>query len=151
VTLKMAKDQSLPLTPSKISGACGRLMCCLAYELSDYKELVRDIPKVGSKVKCFGQRRRLEKVDIFHGSVILSDEEENTIEVSLEELKLELGRSAAEPAEAAGRDEEPENGDQRQARQPAREKREDGRPDEGRQEGGRGEGGRGGRGRRRNR
>ncbi len=93
VTLKMAKDQNLPLTPSKISGACGRLMCCLAYELSDYKELVRDIPKVGSKVNCFGGRHRLEKVDIFRASVILSDEDGNTIEVTIEDLKLELSRS----------------------------------------------------------
>ncbi len=94
VTLKMAKDQNLPLTPSKISGACGRLMCCLAYELSDYKELVRDIPKVGSKVNCFGGRHRLEKVDLFRASVILSDEESNTIEVTIEELKVELARTA---------------------------------------------------------
>ncbi len=96
VTLKMAKDQNLPLTPSKISGACGRLMCCLAYELSDYKELVRDIPKVGSKVNCFGGRHRIEKVDIFRASVILSDEESNTIEVLVEELKEELGKSVEE-------------------------------------------------------
>ncbi len=93
VTLKMAKDQNLPLTPSKISGACGRLMCCLAYELADYKELVRDIPKVGSKVNCFGSRHRLEKVDIFRASAILSDDEGNTIEVTIEDLKAELEKS----------------------------------------------------------
>ena len=93
VTLKMAKDQNLPLTPSKISGACGRLMCCLAYELADYKELVRDIPKIGSKVICFGSRHRLEKVDIFRASAILSDDEGNTIEVTIEDLKAELEKS----------------------------------------------------------
>jgi cell fate regulator YaaT (PSP1 superfamily) len=94
VTLKMAKDQNLPLTPSKISGACGRLMCCLAYELCDYKELVRDIPKVGAKVTCFGGRHRLEKVDIFRSSAVLSDEDGNTIEVTIDDLKLEIGKSA---------------------------------------------------------
>ena len=98
VTLKMAKDQNLPLTPSKISGACGRLMCCLAYELSDYKELARDIPKVGSKVNCFGGRHRLEKVDIFRASAILSDEDGNTVEVLIEELKAALARIAERPA-----------------------------------------------------
>lgn len=92
VTLKMAKDQGLPLTPSKISGACGRLMCCLSYELSDYKELARDIPKVGSKVVCFGGRYRLEKIDIFTASAVLGDEDGNTIEVPIEELKQELAR-----------------------------------------------------------
>jgi len=90
VTLKMAKDQNLPLTPSKISGACGRLMCCLAYELDYYKELMRNIPKVGSKVICFGSRHRIEKVDIFKEAVILSDQEGNQIEVPMEKLKAEL-------------------------------------------------------------
>jgi cell fate regulator YaaT (PSP1 superfamily) len=101
VTLKMAKDQNLPLTPSKISGACGRLMCCLAYELSDYKELSMDIPKVGSKMRCFGGTHRLEKVDIFNASAILSDEDGNTVEVKIEDLKEELARSAEMPPEPA--------------------------------------------------
>ena len=79
-------------------------MCCLAYELCDYKELVRDIPKVGSKVNCFGGRHRLEKVDIFRASVIISDEDGNTVEVTIEELKEEISRSAgqANPRETAG-------------------------------------------------
>ena len=115
VTLKMAKDQNLPLTPSKISGACGRLMCCLAYELSDYKELVRDIPKVGSKVNCYGGRHRLEKVDLFRASAILSDEDGNTIEVTIEDLKEEIARSA----EAAA---DPRNNELRE-KAPAPEKR----------------------------
>src|SRR5512137_1918357 len=84
VTLKMAKDQNLPLTPSKISGACGRLMCCLSYELDYYKELTKDIPKIGSKIKAFGGEHRIEKVDIFNHSVILSDAEKNQIIVPLE-------------------------------------------------------------------
>jgi len=94
VTLKMAKDQSLPLTPSKISGACGRLMCCLAYELGDYKALSRDIPKTGSKVRCFGAQHRLEKIDIFSESVVVSDEDGNTLSVPIEEFKKELARGA---------------------------------------------------------
>ncbi|HER43525.1 MAG TPA: hypothetical protein ENO08_03605 [Candidatus Eisenbacteria bacterium] len=121
VTLKMAKDQNLPLTPSKISGACGRLMCCLAYELCDYKDLVRDIPKVGSKVSCFGGRHRLEKVDIFRATVILSDEDGNTVEVAIEDLKEELSRSAApaQPVEAdnGGRPEKEADGDDRRKRE----------------------------------
>ena len=56
VSLKMAKDQNLPLTPSKISGACGRLMCCLDYELEYYKDLTKDIPKIGKQDP--GLRRR---------------------------------------------------------------------------------------------
>jgi len=90
VSLKMAKDQNLPLTPSKISGACGRLMCCLAYELDYYKELTKDIPKIGSKIKVFGAEHRIEKVDIFKRTVILSDADRNQLEVKLELLQDEL-------------------------------------------------------------
>jgi cell fate regulator YaaT (PSP1 superfamily) len=92
VTLKMAKDQNLPLTPSKISGACGRLMCCLAYELDHYKELSRDIPKVGSRINCFGGEHRVDKIDFLTPAVILSDEEGNRITIVLEEFKKELSR-----------------------------------------------------------
>jgi cell fate regulator YaaT (PSP1 superfamily) len=91
VTLKMAKDQNLPLTPSKISGACGRLMCCLAYELGHYKELSKDIPKIGSKINCFGGEHRIEKIDFLTPAVILSDAEGNHLTILLEEFKKELG------------------------------------------------------------
>ena len=47
----MAKNQGLSLTPSKISGMCGRLMCCLAFEDEYYQEMSKKMPKVGSIVK----------------------------------------------------------------------------------------------------
>lgn len=43
----MAKDQGLSLNPSKISGSCGRLMCCLQYEQSSYEELIKNLPGEG--------------------------------------------------------------------------------------------------------
>ena len=51
VSIKMAKEQNLSLTPSKISGACGRLMCCLKYEQEVYEEKNARLPKVGAIVK----------------------------------------------------------------------------------------------------
>lgn len=51
VTIKMAKVQNLPLNPTKISGCCGRLMCCLGFENETYKELMRGMPKEGDTVK----------------------------------------------------------------------------------------------------
>ena len=51
VTMKMAKEQSMSLNTSKISGACGKLMCCIAYENELYKELKKELPAVGSFVK----------------------------------------------------------------------------------------------------
>lgn len=51
VSIKMAKEQSLSLNPTKISGTCGRLMCCLKYEQDSYEELLKITPKVGAIVE----------------------------------------------------------------------------------------------------
>ncbi|SMC22276.1 Cell fate regulator YaaT, PSP1 superfamily (controls sporulation, competence, biofilm development) [Desulfacinum hydrothermale DSM 13146] len=51
VSIKMAKEQNLSLNPSKISGACGRLMCCLQYEYDTYKYYKQGMPKLGKKVE----------------------------------------------------------------------------------------------------
>ena len=51
VSIKMAKEQNLSLNPTKISGLCGRLMCCLNYEQSTYEDIRKRMPKVGSIVK----------------------------------------------------------------------------------------------------
>lgn len=51
VSIKMAKEQGLSLNPTKISGACGRLMCCLKYEQEAYLDLLHTTPKVGALVK----------------------------------------------------------------------------------------------------
>ena len=47
VSIKMAKDQNLSLNPTKISGACGRLMCCLKYENDYYEEVRAQLPDIG--------------------------------------------------------------------------------------------------------
>jgi cell fate regulator YaaT (PSP1 superfamily) len=47
----MAKEQNLPLNPTKISGLCGRLMCCLGYEYKTYKDLMKGLPKEGETLK----------------------------------------------------------------------------------------------------
>jgi cell fate regulator YaaT (PSP1 superfamily) len=50
VTIRMAKDQDLPLNPLRISGACGRLMCCLKYEHPLYQKFQASAPAIGSRV-----------------------------------------------------------------------------------------------------
>ncbi len=50
VTLKMAREQNLSLNPTKISGACGRLMCCLSYELAQYRDSADRLPPVGVQI-----------------------------------------------------------------------------------------------------
>lgn len=51
ITIRMAKDQEIALSPSKLSGCCGRLMCCLEYEQKQYKEMAAEAPAVGSMVR----------------------------------------------------------------------------------------------------
>lgn len=51
ITIKLAKEQNLPMNPSKLSGLCGRLMCCLSYEHEMYKEIKSELPRVGATVR----------------------------------------------------------------------------------------------------
>jgi len=51
VTIRMAKDQNLSLNPTKISGFCGRLMCCLGYEYKTYKDIMKELPRIGQEIK----------------------------------------------------------------------------------------------------
>ena len=78
VTIKMAKIQNLPLNPSKISGLCGRLMCCLGYEYECYKDCCKGLPKVGREIKTtFGKGKvigvnplkRTVSVDLGEGNI----------------------------------------------------------------------------------
>ena len=58
VSIKMAKEQDLPLNPQKISGVCGRLYCCLTFEYEGYRELRGQMPKVGVDGVDAGRARR---------------------------------------------------------------------------------------------
>lgn len=64
VSIKMAKEQNIALNPSKISGNCGRLMCCLKYEQDVYSEKISKLPKVGSIVKTPSGEGVVEGVEI---------------------------------------------------------------------------------------
>lgn len=71
VSIKMAKTQGLSLNPAKISGLCGRLMCCLKYENNHYTETARLMPKVGSEVVTPDGRARVESVNLLKKSVLV--------------------------------------------------------------------------------
>lgn len=69
VSIKMAKEQSLSLNPTKISGTCGRLMCCLKYEQDCYEELLKVTPKVGALVKTPDGNGIVEDVNLLTGKL----------------------------------------------------------------------------------
>ena len=86
VSIKMAKEQNLSLNPSKISGMCGRLMCCLNYEFGYYEKEKRDLPKVGKKVKTIHGMAKVIRQNILRGrmTVVLESGEEK--EISFDEI-----------------------------------------------------------------
>ena len=67
VSIKMAKEQSLSLNPTKISGTCGRLMCCLKYEQDSYEELLKITPKVGALVETPDGQGQVEEANLLTG------------------------------------------------------------------------------------
>lgn len=67
VSIKMAKEQSLSLNPTKISGTCSRLMCCLKYEQEAYEDLLKNTPNVGSLVSTKDGKGRVVEVNLLRG------------------------------------------------------------------------------------
>ena len=69
VSIKMAKDQGLSLNPTKISGTCGRLMCCLKYEQEAYEDAIRRVPGIGTLVETPEGRGVVETNDLLRETV----------------------------------------------------------------------------------
>jgi len=72
VSIKMAKDQGLVLSPTKVSGQCGRLKCCLVYEQAAYAELRKGLPKLGKRVIGARGEGRVVEVDVLRQRVRVS-------------------------------------------------------------------------------
>ncbi|MCK5581718.1 MAG: stage 0 sporulation protein [Candidatus Omnitrophica bacterium] len=81
LSIKMAKEQALPLNPSRISGTCGRIKCCMAYEFLVYKEMARSLPRVGEKVSIPEGKGHVREVDILKRFVYIDIGEGKVIKV----------------------------------------------------------------------
>lgn len=94
VSIRMAKNQDLPLAPTEISGVCGRLLCCLAYENDLYAEIKDKLPGVGSKVQtAAGENAMVKGLNVIKETLLLQKEDEEYLEVSADEITvLELAR-----------------------------------------------------------
>lgn len=84
ITTQLARDQNLALNPQKISGNCGRLLCCLQYEQSHYQQTLSQMPAIGSKYRTEDGEGTVEKVNIFAKSIIIRHEDHHNEKVSLE-------------------------------------------------------------------
>ncbi|MBO5447987.1 MAG: stage 0 sporulation family protein [Ruminococcus sp.] len=89
VSIKMAKEQGLSLNPTKISGTCGRLMCCLKYEQESYEDLLRHTPKAGAIVKTADGRGVVEEVNLLTGKLrVKLDKTDNVVTVQKDDVEV---------------------------------------------------------------
>ncbi len=85
VTIKMAKEQNLFLNPSKISGICGRLLCCLSYEQENYENFSRISPRIGKRYQTDKGEMKILRTNMFRNSLVGVDENNAEVEMSLAE------------------------------------------------------------------
>ena len=89
VSIKMAKEQGLSLNPTKISGTCGRLMCCLKYEQDSYEDLLKHTPKVGAIVKTADGKGVVEEVNLLTGKLrVKMDKNDNVVVVKKDDIEV---------------------------------------------------------------
>ena len=92
VSMKMAKVQRATLDPSKISGRCGRLKCCLRYEYDTYLELQRELPPIGSDIVTSNGRGRVLAQEILAGQVLVQMEDARRVLVGAADVLTVLSR-----------------------------------------------------------
>lgn len=124
ISIKMAKEQGISLTPSEITGMCGRLRCCLVYEYEQYVEARKNLPKRNKRVLTPNGEARVTDVLPLKGSVIVEDGEGIQREFTLDQIQpldeLEaLKKKAGEPCDRheggecdcgkAGQEQDPQN------------------------------------------
>ncbi len=112
VSTQAAKIQNLPLNPVRLSGQCGRLKCCLNYELEQYMTVLRDFPRVDTPIVTDQGSGTIQKLDIFQDIVWIQHEDGSWEERPLEDVREILGIEEGEPARG-GMDKEAEIGDGR--------------------------------------
>ena len=86
VTIKMAKEQFLSLNPGKISGMCGRLMCCLGYEREFYERVKKDLPKIGKRVTTGDGEAKVIRQNVLKGNVTVMLDSGEEAEVDPEDF-----------------------------------------------------------------
>ncbi|EGB14156.1 PSP1 domain protein [Pseudodesulfovibrio mercurii] len=100
VTIKMAKEQNLFLNPTKISGICGRLLCCLSFEQQGYEEFHRMCPRVGKKYPTSLGQMKVLRSNFFKKSLSLLDENFEEQEVSIDEWNEIVNKPPSDEAKA---------------------------------------------------
>lgn len=87
VSIKMAKQQGLSLNPTKISGQCGRLMCCLTYENKTYQQLKSSFPKVGKTIRTRENKGKVIRHNVIGGRIAIRLDDGSEMEISVHEIE----------------------------------------------------------------
>jgi cell fate regulator YaaT (PSP1 superfamily) len=99
LSIRMAKEQGLILDPNKISGPCGRLLCCLAYEEDLYKEFLQDLPKMGNKIRINGESYKILKYNLFQKIAYLENKDGQIIQIPVSQIKTLIEEETEETIE----------------------------------------------------
>jgi len=91
VSIRMAKEQSLSLNPTKISGQCGRLMCCLKFEYETYKSLKKKFPKIGKKIDTPSGKGKVTRHNVSCNRLAVKLENGTELEIGLDDILLDEG------------------------------------------------------------
>ena len=105
----MAKNQGLSLNPGKISGLCGRLMCCLSYENEYYAEACKNVPKVGSEVETPEGKGHVVSVNMLKMEVKVKIEQKDVVtyrDFPADKIKFRRGGAPAKDEEEEKAEEE---------------------------------------------
>ena len=97
VTIRMAKEQNLFLNPAKISGICGRLLCCLAYEQDNYDNFHKICPRLGKKYQTRRGNMKVLRANMFRNSLVVLTENNEEQELTLEEWQALSPQRAEAP------------------------------------------------------
>lgn len=88
INVKLARDQGMPISPTKISGTCGRLLCCLTYEYSNYINAAKGMPPIGSSVMTPDGLGRVCYIKFLNGTVAVKLEDGKTHEYSKNDVDM---------------------------------------------------------------
>ncbi|MDR3362270.1 MAG: hypothetical protein LBO64_05470 [Desulfovibrio sp.] len=98
VTIRMAKEQNLFLNPAKISGICGRLLCCLSYEQDNYDHFHAQCPRLGKKYQTSKGNMKVLRANMFRSSVSVLTENNEELELNLDEWQALAPHRPENPA-----------------------------------------------------
>jgi cell fate regulator YaaT (PSP1 superfamily) len=115
VSMRMAKLQKATLDPSKISGRCGRLKCCLRYEYDVYQELQKDLPPLGSEIITNKGRARVLAQEILASQLLVEMEDGRRIAIDAADVMTVLKRGSSRGKPGGRSDDDSEDGGERSA------------------------------------